>query len=133
MSTTTTPLPHGLLLQPRSPRPWRRAKIDGLVVEAFLELGRFRVRCDRMLDLPPDHRFFQGLRWLSEASGWSQASHQQDLLPALLSDWEPAHIYVALNLDRLARFRPGGASSFLPLDMALWEAMREARKAPLPR
>ena len=72
--------------------------------------------------------FLDALRRLDDASQWSVIRHMKpgSLFGDLCRDWEPAHIIVAMNLDRLKDYAAGNAVNFLPLDFALWEAYKGA-------
>lgn len=71
----------------------------------------------------PDSALFQvALSRLEEATGWPRLG-DNCLSGQLLSGWEPAHIFVAINLKRLERIAKGQWAVPIDPGMAMWKLL----------
>lgn len=107
------------------------ANFGGTVVRAEKYLGRYSVEAGALLwgDTPEANRFRKCLQSMEQLTGWSCNGGQTSLVNALSADWEPAHIFVALNLKQLARYFDGKGATFHDAGYLLWLLMREQGSA----
>ena len=101
------------------------ATFGSTVVTAKRWIGRFSVFTDRLLweDTEDSALFAKALKALEESTGWNGNGGQTSLAGALMADWEPAHIFVAMNLTDLEKYANGECAFFRDAEHLLWDLM----------
>ena len=102
------------------------ATFGSTVVTAKRWRSRFSVFCNGLLfDGSEDSAVFtKALTALEESTGWNGNGGQKTLAGALMADWEPAHIFVAMNLRELEKYANNEWTSFRDAEHLLWDLMR---------
>lgn len=102
------------------------ATFGGLQVTAYRTRSRFFVHTAYLLD--EDHHdrqiFLDALDALVNATGWHCNASYESLAGALMADWEPAHIFVAMNLVELEKYANNEWAHFRDAEHMLWDLMR---------
>lgn len=93
-------------------------------VKAVDRGSRFHVYAGHLLmRATPDSALFQvALGRLDESTGWPRLGNN-GLAGQLLSDWEPAHIFVAINLKKLEKIAKGQPANPIDPGLAMWKLM----------
>lgn len=101
------------------------AKFGEHVVTAHRYSGRYSVDSGSLLwdDTPEAQRFRDAINRMAEVTGWTSNGGQRSLAGALSADWEPAHIFVALNLQKLASYFNGRAVTYRDAGALLWDLL----------
>ena len=100
------------------------AKFGSSFVKAVDRGSAFHVYAGHLLmrATPDSALFLIGLARLQEATDWPRLG-DNDLAGQLLQGWEPAHIFVALNLRRLEKIAKGQWAVPIDPGMAMWKLM----------
>lgn len=101
------------------------ATFGSTVVTAERRRSRFSVLSNPSLwnDSDDTALFAKALKALEKSTGWNGNGGQTSLAGALMADWEPAHIFVAMNLRELEKYANGQCAFFRDAEHLLWDLM----------
>ena len=100
-------------------------KFGDSVVRAKKSGCRYLITLHLLWNDGPDAVMFRdALQHLEQSTGWTCNGGQSSLVEALCTDWEPAAIFVALNLDALADYAQGKTAFFKDAGDLIWYVMR---------
>ena len=101
------------------------ATFGTIEVKAYRLANRFLVDTSALFqDDSKDQQLLRAaLDALVKSTGWDGNCGQSSLAGALMADWEPAHIFVAMNLKELEKYASGKTAYFRSAEDLLWSVM----------
>ena len=118
--------------------PFHVADFNGYTVSASQHPCRFFITYDLSASEPshPQNKGFllfkDALQTLADHTHYRSVQSKPSLLHDLMSDWEPAHIFIALNLPQLEQYAKGEWVHFHDPSYCCWLAMEASHRYGKP-